>query len=280
LTCQNEPALNTSRLAALLTADQWIDVQVVKSEGREQVRTRRFWRSSTPPPAPVADALKQGAPFRPVIAAVNADDVIEASRMMPSIGVEAWLAESGTRVRIDRRALAQLADAKVATTVIDLMVAMAYPQKFEVRRAARGGAGGFATGPFDDGFYPGEWGYLADAFGYGLGFGYPYWLGANYYYGPGGIYIQPGGGGGAAPDEGPHGQVVNGLGYTRVQPRATSGGSASRGGSGTASSIGGGDAGGSSGSSASSGGSSSGVSSSGYSGGGGSTSTGLTAVPR
>lgn len=278
--CANEPPIETSRLFALVTGDQWLDIQVSKSGGREQVRTQRFWRSTGPPPTAVANAVAQPTPSRPVIASVTVDDVVEASRYLPSNALEAWLAESSTRVRVDRSALVKLADAKVSTDVIDLMVALAYPQKFEVRRGGSGG-GGVWTGPFDDGFYAGEWGYLADVFTYGFGFGYPYWIGANgYYYYPGGIYAQPGGGGGAAEPE-THGQVVNGLGYTRVQPRAAVRGPAAPGSAASSSGAGGADGGSSSGSSSSgSSGSSGGVSSSGYSGGGGGTSTGLTAVPR
>jgi hypothetical protein len=277
--CANQPPIETSRLFALVTRDQWLDIQVSKSGGREQVRTQRFWRSTGEPPAAVANALVQVTPPRTVITAVTVDDVIEASRHLPPNAIEAWLAESSTRVRVDRSALVKLADAKVSTDVIDLMVALAYPRKFEVRRGGGSGGGGFWSGPFDDGFYPGDWGYLADVFTYGFGFGYPYWIGANgYYYYPGGVYVQPGGGGGGAAEEA-HGQVVNGLGYTRVQPRAPAHGTAAPGSSASSSGAGGGSDGGSSGSGSSSG-SSSGVSSSGYSGGGGGTSTGLTAVPR
>jgi hypothetical protein len=284
VTCAGEPAMKTSRLFALVTPDQWLDVQITNAAGREQVRTQRFWRSSVAPPASIADALSAAPAARPPMITVTTDDVIEASGLLPSAGVEAWLAEGLTRIPVDRRTLTQLADAKVSPAVIDLMVAIAYPRKFEVRRGSAGGGGGgggFFGGPFDGGLYPADWGYL-DAFTYGFGFGYPYWIG-NYYAYPGGIFVQPGGGGGS-PEPETHGQVVNGLGYTRVQPRepsrgTSSGNGGSSSGAATASSGGGGGNNGGGSSSSSGGGSSSGVSSSGYSGGGG-TSTGLTAVPR
>jgi hypothetical protein len=282
LSCGSEAPVATSRLFALVAPDQWLDVQVSTSSGREQVRTQRFWRSSAPPPASVADAIAATAASRPAITAVSVDDVIEASRYLPPNGVEAWLAESTTRVGVDRRALLKLSAAQVPPSIIDLMVAIAYPEKFEVRRGSRAsGGGGFWNNPYGDGFYPPEWGYLADMFTYGFGFGYPYWF-ANgyYYYYPGGINVQPGGGG--APPDAEHGQVVNGLGYTRVVPREASRGTTSRGGPSSRSGAGadagsaGSDSGGGGSSST---GSSGGVTSSGYSGGGG-TSTGLTAVPR
>ncbi|HUR32944.1 MAG TPA: hypothetical protein VM032_04060 [Vicinamibacterales bacterium] len=276
LICEGQPAITTSGISALLPADRWVDVQVATTGGREQVRTRRFWRSSAAPPAAVADVLRGLQPARAAAAALNADDVIEASRAVSATGVEAWLAESGARVPIDRRALLRLADAQVGSNVIDLLVALAFPGKFEVRRAASSGGGGFSGGSIIDGDFPGEWGYLADVYGLGFGsFGVPYY-GANGYFAfqPGGYYYLPpavGSGGGVDTE---HGRAVNGQGYTRVQPREAYRGTAStQSGGGAQSAADSGSGGGSSS------GGSSGASPSGYSGGGGS-STGLSAVPR
>ena len=281
LTCDTQAAVKTTGLSALVAADQWLDVQVAEVGGREQVRTRRFWRSTTTPPAAVANALRGVTSTRPVIAATTVGDIVEASGAVAPIGVEAWLAESRVQVPLDRRALVQLSDAKVAPHVIDVMVALAYPEKFEVRRNTGGGGSSGSSGWLDD-FNPADWGYLADVYGYGFGsFGLPYFMGANAYaYYPGGFsYVPAGDGGGGAAEDTSHGQVVNGQGYTRVQPREAvrtvplyqGGGTQAASGSGSSD-------GGSVGSSGGSGGSSA-ASPGGYSSGGG-TATGLTAVPR
>jgi hypothetical protein len=279
LACAGQPASKTSSVSALVTSDQWIEVQVSAVSGREQVRTRRFWRSSTEAPRSVAAVVGALPGSRVVVRPPSVDDVIEASGAMPATGVEAWLAESRVRVAVDRRALVRLSDAQVSSNVIDLMVALAYPQKFEVKRASSGGGGGggwFSGGSVLDGWYPGEWGYLADVYGLGL-FGVPGFFGANGYYQAGGLYYLPAvGSGGGAPEEAAHGQVVNGQGYTRVQPREPYRGTASRqNGSNQGTSSNGAESSGGGGSSSGSGG---GVSTSGYSSDGGS-STGLTAVP-
>jgi hypothetical protein len=278
LACAGQPEVKTTGISALVSADRWVDVQVASTGGREQVRTRRFWRSSAPAPAPIAERVRQLSVSRPVVAAINVDDVIEASHAVAAVGVEAWLAESGARVPVNRRALVRLSDAAVDSNVIDLMVAVAFPKQFEVRRAeSSGGGGGLFGGSFLDGYSPGEWGSLADVYGFGFGsLGLPYYYpGYNGYYQPGGFYFVPPSGGAA--DDGTHGRVVNGQGYTRIQPReaARDGATAPRGGAQTATGSGSADGGG--GSSAS--GPSSGASPAGYSGGGGS-SSGLTAVPR
>lgn len=289
MACSGQPSSTTSSVSTLLRSDLWLDVHVTIVNDVEQVRARRMRRSLAEPPAPVADLLRSLRPVPVTPAVVLVDDVLEANRLVPATAVEAWLAESGARAALDRKGLGRLADAQVEERVIDLLVAMAYPQKFQVRRADAGGVGGFGLGGFfgggiDDGFYPGNWGYLADVYGYGFGsFGLPYFLGTGAFYRPDVLYSIPAGGGGSGastPEE--QGRVINGQGYTRVQPREPYQGPASSGGSrGRTSSTSGVDAsGGYSGSSASgdsSGGS--GASPSGYSGGGGG-STGQTAVPR
>lgn len=282
LKCPSRPDVSTTGMSALVTADQWLDVQVVKSgSGQEQTRTQRFWRSSTPAPAPIAAQVSDLRVAKSTVPPVTIDDVIEASSHTASNGVEAWLSESNSRVPVDRHALVRLADNRVSGNVIDLMVALAYPKKFEVRRSSPsggGGGGGFFGGDQIES-YPGYWSDLA---GYGLGYGawgVPYFFGSTYYPYNGAYYYLPAtGGSGSVGDESEtHGQVVNGQGYTRVQPREAYRGTASSSGGGAQgySTSGGADSGSSGGSS----GSSSGASPGGYSGGGGSD-TGLTAVPR
>lgn len=284
LTCDGQPTVTTSAISSLVRTDVMLDVQVSTRDGREAVRARRLMRSVAAP-APVAEAMRAIRPVRVTPAIITAADVVDASAAVTPTTVEAWLAESGARASVDRRGLVLLVDARVEERVIDLLVAMAYPQKFDVRRTSSSGGGGlFGGGVMDAGFYPGVWSSFADlypygAFGYGFGaFGFPYFLGGSYYQ-PGSLYYVPGGGGGApvpgAADT--HGQVINGQGYTRIQPREPYRGTATASEGGTRSSSGGSYEG-----SAGSGGSSSGgVSPGGYSGGGGGGGgTGLTAVPR
>jgi len=279
LTCSGQPELRTTGILSLIAADRWMDVQVVVTGGREQVRTRRFWRSSLAPPAPVATFVQSLSPAREAVRGPSAADVIEASGNVSSVGVEAWLAESGARVPIDRHVLLQLSSAHVSTNVIDLMIALAFPRKFEVHRTASGGAGVFGISGGDEAIN-GNWSYVTDIYGLGFGcFSSPYCFGYGDSYPGDGWYFEPGGGGGGGSEPPTHGQVVNGSGYTRVQPRETDRGNpGQRGGNGQTASGGSSDGAGGGSASGSGGSDSSGASPAGYSGGG--ASTGLTAVPR
>ncbi len=147
-------------------------------------------------------------------------DLAEASDKIDSAAVEAALMESGSTFDLNSKTLVQLADAGISPDTIDLMLALAYPERFEISRETEGrsyGGGG------------------AD-----LGYSYNYWN--TFYFAPFGYYYwytpyrtfyvrRPV----VFPSEGiSGGRLVKGRGYTRVgrtSGGAVSGGSAHRRGS-------------------------------------------------
>jgi hypothetical protein len=235
------------------------------------------------------ERLRDGMP------ALSAAAVKEASTKVAVPVLEAALIETNARFPLSNRALVDLADARVPASVIDLMVALSNPDKFRVERRVESSLD----------LYPA----MADAEWNGLwGFGYPYmpWYsaayGGSYYryyyspfayglydlYGPYSSYFYPtnivgsasGGGDVSSPGRSGRGRVIDGVGYTRIQPReaepAQATGSDSARGRSTLSPAGYTQSGGGSASSGSSGGSSGGGSSSGSGGSDG----GRTAQPR
>ena len=179
---------------------------------------------------------------------------------------------------LNAKRLIELDEAGVHDSVIDLMVAMSFPQKFVVERSrpASGPGGsyfpagpGFGGNPWDvsDSYY--SWGYFAHPLYYSSyysPFGYYRWGYYDpYYYGnPGVVIIDPIGGAPGTPQPSGTGRVVDGHGYTRIRPNLPDVPSRSNG-------DGSGWSGSSAGTSGSNSGASSGgsVSTGGYSGGGG-----------
>jgi uncharacterized membrane protein YgcG len=280
--CTDHPLERSSSVSTLTGANEWLDVQVAGVVGREGVRIRRYTRSTGEPPSAVADmirALPREGPATDVRPSVpTVDDVIEANGAVSSRAVEVWLAETEPAMAIDRRALVKLTENKVSEPVIDLLVALAYPQRFEVRRPVASASGGGGMDFIDEGFVSpwdtsaGPWSlnpyslYYAPFLPWGA-----YDLYSFYSPYDGGFII--GGGVITPPIAETHGRVVNGLGYTQIEPHVeatTRGGDGSGAGAGSSSSGGAGSDGGSF---------SGGASPGGYSSGGGG-STGLTAVPR
>ena len=286
LQCDDQPARTVTGVSLLSSRSTWVDVRVVAIGGRQMVEIRRY----NPLPASAQDDRPESAPGvapadvrqarREAAAPLDLRDVMEAgSRTSPRV-VEALLVETEPRLPLDGAALIALDDAGINGGVIDLLVALAYPERFVVERRDRGGAwssggwGGF-SGFHDPIWYDRYYPYYVSPFGYyswGRGY-YPYLVGG--YATP--FVVLPGG-----DAEAGRGRVVAGRGYTRVSPRGGSGGgrrAVPR--TGAAAPAGGESGGGSVSRRGGSGGSSGGaVSRGGYSTAGGGTRTGRRAVPR
>jgi uncharacterized membrane protein YgcG len=277
--CERE-ARKISGMTLLSPRAEWIDIQVVTVGNREDVRVRQYQRSTDAPPDPalipsdLASRIGRTALGSPV----TIEHIKEASPKVSARVLEALLFETKSAFPIDSRQLIALDDAGVPDTVIDLMVAFTFPEKFEVKRSSSGGSGGgFGFGGFDWGGFPVDAWFMDPYYMFFSPFAmgrYGYYYDDYYFFAPGAGVILPGAGGGTASSG--RGRVVNGSGYTQVVPRGpendqagNSNGTRNRGGDAGASSVGGSNSG------------SSGVSSGGYSsGGGGGGDSGRTAVPR
>jgi hypothetical protein len=207
------------------------------------------------------------------------DEVKEASQRTAPEVLQAAIVEVGGKHPLSAKRLVELDEAGVPGPVIDVMVALSFPEKFVVEQPSGSSYGGGGWGGFGGTLDP--WLISSDLAWLGMyaPFGYQYY---GYYdprYGAGwGNWVGVTPPIATTPTDTPDGRVVNGLGYTRVRPRdpepRVAGGSGDRSGSG--------DSGRGSSGSGSSGGS--GVTSGGYTSGGSSGDSGggsgRTAVPR
>jgi hypothetical protein len=285
LTCTGDQGTRrVSGLAMLGPDGTWTDVQSVDIGGRESFRVRQYRRADDMRTAPRVGAT-----------ALTLDDVKEASAKVSPRTIEAALVETRASFNLTSKRLLELQAAGVPASVVDLMVALSYPDRFVVERTAPidrarapimddpfmlGWAFGYPVWSDVYGFYSPLYGAFSPY--YYSPFAYPYYRGYNpyygYYYGNGYYTIDQGGGGGVNLPDQPsgRGRVVDGQGYTRVRPRESEPVATQTGRGSTASSSGGGGSTSSS-SSGSSGGSS--ASPAGFSGGGGGDG-GRTAQPR
>lgn len=284
-TCEGGVAQEGGGILAMTSPAEWLDVRVAGMGGENLAWAQRF-RVADPSVAEAAgfgdlvlDRAWSVRTARMVAASsLDVDDVIEAAAMVPQEAVQALLAERGDRLDLSASELLRMTDAGVSEALIDVAVAVSYPDHFRVeaggeevtasaldrgslrRRWADQGLMGPA---YYDPFYA-PWGFRY-RYGYGSGYGYGYdpygygWGYGGYYsgYRPTVVVVDRA--------EREHGRVINGRGYSR-------GGSAGS----TRGSSGGASAG-----PARSGGASAGSGSAGGgSGSGGGSSTGRTAKPR
>ncbi|HKY22240.1 MAG TPA: hypothetical protein VJM31_13585 [Vicinamibacterales bacterium] len=249
--CAGRPKRVVSGITQLAKG-YWIDAQATVIDGDHDVRLRRYRRTSDQYSSAVTPA---GAPM-------SVEDVIEASAKVISPALEAALVEAGGRFSLSSRTLTQLADAGVSPNVIDVMVAQAYPERFQIERpstypSAYASSGGTMSSgsstvtiigsapypmPMYDPFYsshyyyspfayPYYWGAGYYPYRYNYGYGYRYRNNYdNFYYGyPGSIYSSGGGHRrdaqpGSPDSQGGDGVVINGRGYTRVRPAGSGSG--------------------------------------------------------
>lgn len=284
MSCASDKAnRRVSGLSILGPNETWIDIRAVDISGQETVRVRRYRRVAGSP-----------RPARGRAQALSLEDVQEASSKVSARALEAALVETGSTFDLSSKRLIALDEAGVPAQIIDLIVALSYPDRFVVERP-RAGDRAAAVPIFDDPFFLGwsfgypMWsdidGFYSPFYGsywpsYYSPFGYSYLRGYDPRYFGGGSVIVIGEGGGSAPADRPSGagRVVDGLGYTRIRPREAEVAPSGRPGTRSTSSGSSGDASSSGGSSSSSGGGS--VSTQGSSSGGSGDGGGRTAQPR
>lgn len=230
--CGGETPRSSTGLIAMVSPDEWIDVQAAAEDGKGLGWARRYRpaRAQQTADAGFADLADRASVARrarlAAAAAVDVDDVIEAVRRVDPEGVRTWIAELKDSFDLDKRQLVRMADAHVPSSVIDVMVAVSFPKRFALDRdgdieeladrpppgaTRRGYRGryrcGFFCPVYIDPFYG----------GYGPYYGGGYYGGYGYY-GPGIVVVTP------RRDPEPNAKVVKGRGYTRGNGGGSSGG--------------------------------------------------------
>jgi hypothetical protein len=207
LTCDENRSRSITGMSFLADASTWVELQSIGSADGRAVLIRRFRAASDEVsrlrvPSLTEEQVRAAIDARFASTAMSLEEVIEASsRVAPEV-VEAALLERGGRFPLDSTQLARLSEARVPPSVIDLMVALSFPEKFAVEREGGGGGAGYSYAGYDP-FFSSPFAYPY----YFAPFGYYYW-----YYPGAPIYPYPPGGG----VDGSVGRVVEGRGYTRV----------------------------------------------------------------
>jgi len=137
LQCEDNRQLAISGLTMMVPSSTWVDIQIVESDAGRAVVLRRYR------PAHADDVAEAG--LTDLTAAIgrsrikvtdplSADDVAEAANRVAPEAVEAAVIEHEEGFELNADTLMQLGDAGVRPGLIDLMVAMSYPDRFIVKR--------------------------------------------------------------------------------------------------------------------------------------------------
>ena len=244
LTCAGGVHRTESAIMAMGSPTQWLDVQAVGMDGERVPRVVRYdvapegnWPAGFALTPQRSMAVAEARVF--AAARLTLADVKEASGLVDRAALVAFLIERDQPFDLDAAKLESLASAGVPDQVIDVVVAVSFPNRFHIDRQAMRmalkpapvPAKHYAERPYYDPF---GWGYSSmcyldpwtcGPYGYGMyGYGlYGYGLGlysplgyyggyGPYWYGYSGQPVIVVGNGGQAE---PQGQAINGRGYTR-----------------------------------------------------------------
>jgi hypothetical protein len=192
-TCEGGTRSELSGASLLVSGDHWVDIHLLRVDGESELVIRHYR-----PLVAGSVALPGGLPSarraaRLLAAApLTADDVIEALGYVDPPVVEAMLREGEARFAMNSRLLLRLDDAGVPDQIVDLMMALSFPDYFAVEDEPRG------PRPV---VYSHYWAPWFSPYGYGFG---------HYYRSHPPVYEPP--------KAHPGGKVVSGRGYTRVEP--------------------------------------------------------------
>jgi hypothetical protein len=262
-TCDGVGVRTASAIMSLTSSYEWLDAQSIGVGTDRMPRAMRYRLAS----AEIARDLGFAVPADRVFASAEArtmatkdltiDDVREAAKRVDPEALQAFLIERGQTFDVDAQQIAAMADDGISPDVIDIVVAVSYPDRFQIDRDAmhtalqpeeqasdkRGvdrygydpfgwgmfgyyGVGSYysrcnAFTPYYDLYYCSPYSRLGYGYGYGGGFGYdPYWWG---YSGRPVIIVR----GDTQVEPPTPGRVVRGRGYTRGGSSGSGSGSAS-----------------------------------------------------
>jgi hypothetical protein len=203
----------------------WLDIQLLQSEKEKTITVRRYRNIDTDTIAP---GRTSADPAR--IARVSAGtgfsigEIIELSDKVDSAVLEAALAEMHKPFPINSKQILRLADSGVPTRIVDLMVALSFPDEFVVEKATISRIQKFTPRHLPSYFRPYDrcWPCYHPMFPWHWSMSYYSlydWWYLDRYYWPGWYHSSwwyPGyAGGGYGVDTG---RLVEGQGYTRVYP--------------------------------------------------------------
>lgn len=200
VTCQGGSLRRSTGIISMPAPDEWVDVRAMEANGGTTAWSRWYQRADDDVLAELgirtgARPFAGGAAAARATAPIDVADVIDAARNVDGKAVEAWVAELGQEFRgLDADDLIRMADAGVPEDVVDVVVAVSFPERFALNRgrpapdeyagARRAGRPIWLdpTGYYDP-YYGYGYGYSRySRFGYG-GYGYGGWRNWGYGYG-------------------------------------------------------------------------------------------------
>jgi hypothetical protein len=144
--CTGDVHRSSTGLIAMTAENEWIDIQTVNVGDARALRVTRY-RSVEPAAVPAGIAGLVGpetmatSTIRIAASApLTMQEIFDVSSHVDAAALEALVLERRPTFPLDAASLTELGDAGLPVAVIDLLIALAYPDRFEVTLSERGGA--------------------------------------------------------------------------------------------------------------------------------------------
>ncbi len=223
--CADNLSQNISGILIIDTIGDCVDIKLLKSGEEKAITIRRYRNVEN-------GFIDLAMPTQTFVARISAgtnfsiDEIIELSHKVEPEVLEAALVEMHNSFPVNSKQLVRLSDAKVPSQIVDLVVALSFPEKFTVERTALSWVKTVSDLTAPQYHWPmSPWYWTSSAYplyGYHYwgwdwyqryGWYYPYYPYGYSYYAPHGWHPH---GGGSSVDS--SGKLVAGQGYTRVYP--------------------------------------------------------------
>jgi len=135
VTCKNTGAFATNNVKLILSADQMVDILELKTNGESKLAFRRLRLERDLPPLNATEPTNANVIARMTVGQTwNLDRVVQLSKIMDTQLLEAVLVEKQVILDMNKGALKELKNSKLPKRIVDLLVALAYPDKFKIAR--------------------------------------------------------------------------------------------------------------------------------------------------
>jgi hypothetical protein len=241
--CKDSTSYGISNLKMMVSSNEMVDILAIKASDQTRIAVRHFvfekelssMEETLPSQGALAQRIALSAPW-------DLNRVISLSKTIEPPILEAALLEKNINIKLDSKALKQMNAAKLPKSLIDLMVALAAPEKFMIQKngkvAVNSSYSKNASTTYLSVYQDPYWGYYDpyDRYRYGWN-GYwnyysPFWMDYPFpiytnipVIGGGGSGGSGGGGGGGSNPGSPNpyseGRLSPGNGYIQITPRDT-----------------------------------------------------------
>jgi hypothetical protein len=135
MNCKEAGAFSTSNIKMIVAADKMVDILSLKAGGETRLATRRLVLERELVPAGGSELAYVNTVERIAAASPwNKDMVVQLSKTIEIQLFEAALMEKNVKLDLNAGALKDLKKANMPNELIDLLVALAYPDKFHIEK--------------------------------------------------------------------------------------------------------------------------------------------------